>query len=132
MKVRIGFYNYQNNRSGTSSLEVPDDLSRLLRHHITKKRIKKKALAKEAGMSDIYICQILSRVRKPSRERLIRISIALRLSLSETQNLLITADLPILACDDKWDMIIIQGLNMQKEMNQINDDLFSAKETLLL
>lgn len=83
-------------------------------------------------MSDIYICQILSGVHKPSRERLIRISIALRLSLSETQNLLITADLPILACDDKWDMIIIQGLNMQKEMNQINDDLFSAKETLLL
>ena len=72
------------NEENFSSESVSDILNRLL----IKKNISKASLAKQSGISEVYLHQIFAGRRNPSRNRLLCLCYGLGASLDETQELL--------------------------------------------
>ena len=63
-------------------------ISELLNTLYDKKDISKAALARKAGMSEVYLHQVFSGRRKPSRDKLLCLCVGLGATLDETQRLL--------------------------------------------
>ncbi len=108
------------------------DFSRLLKEQIKKAGMNKAKLAKAAGMSEVYLHQLLSGRRFPSRTRLICICIGLGLPLEETQKLLFHSGMGQLYSRNRWDAIIIYGINHHMDLYTINDLLFDANEDTMI
>ena len=111
---------------------APRDFPKLLKDQIRKKGINKADLAKASGMSDVYLHQLISGRRMPSRSRLICICIGLGLTLEETQNLLFRSGMGQLYARSRWDAIIIYGINHRMDLYAVNDLLFDANENTLI
>lgn len=93
--------------------------------------ISKAALARRAGMSEVYLHQVFSGRRKPSRDRLLCICIGLEASLEETQQLLKEAAYAQIYPRIKREAIICHGLLHHTGLDEINDTLFSENEKTL-
>ena len=116
------------NQSFFSDKSVSDLLSQLYE----KKTMTKAALARKAGMSEIYLHQVFSGRRTPSRDRLLCLCIGLGASTEETQSLLQQAHHAPLYARDKRDAVLLFGLSHSLTLPEINDALFTAgAETLL-
>ena len=116
------------NQSFFSDKSVSDLLSQLYE----KKTMTNAALARKAGMSEIYLHQVFSGRRNPSRDRLLCLCIGLGCSLEETQRLLQQASYAQLYPRIKRDAIITHGILHGTDLNDINDKLFSENEKTLL
>ena len=93
--------------------------------------ISKAALAKQAGMSEIYLHQIFAGRRKPSRNRLLCLCFGLEASVEETQELLKLCGMAQLYPKLKRDAIIYYGLLHGLKLFEINDKLFDEDEEIL-
>ena len=89
---------------------VNKSVSELLNHLVEEKNISKAALAKKAGMSEIYLHQIFAGRRNPSRNRLLCLCYGLEASVEETQELLKLCGMAQLYPKLKRDTIIYYGL----------------------
>lgn len=107
------------------------DAAAMLNQLFKKCGLSKAALAKRSGMSDIYLHQIFSGRRNPSRSRLLCLCIGLGASLEETQKLLKLCGLAQLYPKLRRDAIIIYGLTHRLSLFSINDSLFSSDEETL-
>lgn len=107
------------------------DAAAMLNQLFKKCGLSKAALAKRSGMSDIYLHQIFSGRRNPSRSRLLCLCIGLGASLEETQELLKLCGLAQLYPKLRRDAIIIYGLTHRRSLFSINDSLFSSDEETL-
>ena len=96
-----------------------------LNEMLEKKGLSKAALAKQSGMSEIYLHQIFAGRRNPSR------SFGLSASLEETQELLRLCGLAELYPKVRRDAIIIYGLLHGMDLFAVNDRLFSEDEETL-
>ncbi len=103
----------------------------LLMNLFEKKNISKAALAKKAGISNVYLYQIFSGERNPSRNRILCLCFGLTASLEETQELLKHSGYAQLYAKNKRDAIIIYGLTHDMDLDDINDRLFSEHEETL-
>lgn len=103
----------------------------ILNRLFAERNISKAALARQAGMSEIYLHQIFAGRRNPSRSRLICICFGLGASLEETQELLKLCGLAQLYPRNRRDTIIIYGLLHGTPLQEINDKLFSEDEETL-
>ncbi len=70
------------------SIFVDKTVIELLEELYQRKIVPKAALAKRAGMSEVYVHQVFSGRRTPSRDRLLCLCIGLEATLEETQRLL--------------------------------------------
>ena len=86
--------------------------------------ISKAALARKAGMSEVYLHQVFAGRRNPSRDRLL----CLGVTLEETQRLLKQASYAQLYPKIKRDAIISYGIAHHTSLEEINDHLFSENE----
>lgn len=107
------------------------DAAAMLNQLFKKCGLSKAALTKRSGMSDIYLHQIFSGRRNPSRSRLLCLCIGLGASLEETQELLKLCGLAQLYPKLRRDAIIIYGLTHRLSLFSINDSLFSSDEETL-
>ncbi len=114
-----------------SELFAVQDFAALLAALYDKKDISKAALARRAGISEVYLHQVFSGRRNPSRDRLVCICVGLGVSLEETQTLLKHAGYAQLYPRVKRDAIISHGLIHGTELNEINDKLFAENEKTL-
>lgn len=103
----------------------------LLMSLFEKKEISKAALAKKAGISNVYLYQIFSGERNPSRNRILCLCFGLTASLEETQELLKHSGYAQLYAKNKRDAIIIYGLTHNMDLDEVNDRLFSEHEETL-
>ena len=110
---------------------VNKNVAELLNHLFEKKNISKAALAKQAGMSEIYLHQIFAGRRNPSRNRLLCLCYGLDASVKETQELLKRCGKAQLYPKLKRDAIIYYGLLHKLDLFEINDKLFDEKEETL-
>lgn len=108
------------------------NICQLLGQLYDKKAISKAALARKAGMSEVYLHQVFSGRRKPSRDRLICLCLGMGASLEETQQLLRQAAYAQLYPRNKRDAIISHGILHHTELSDINDKLFAENEKTLL
>lgn len=108
-----------------------EDVPTLLNAMYERKDISKATLAKRAGMSSVYLHQVFSGRRNPSRNRLLCICLGMGASLDETQNLLKLSGMGLLYPKDRRDAIIIYGLIHEKNLFEVNDKLFIEHEETL-
>ena len=93
--------------------------------------VSKTVLASRANMSEVYVYQVFSGRRHPSRDRLLCICIGAGASLEEVQRLLKQATLAPLYPRRKRDAIISYGVVHHTPLNVINDKLFQENEKSL-
>ena len=108
------------------------DIAGLLDELYRDKSMTKAELARRASISEVYLHQVFSGRRKPSRDRLLCICIGLGASLVETQQLLKRAGYAQMYAKFKRDAIVMYGIVHRLELSEINDKLFVEQERTLL
>ena len=103
---------------------IPDLLNRL----VAEKNIQKANLARNSGMSEVYLHQVFSGRRNPSRSRIISLCFGLGLNLEESQELLRRSGYAELYPHNRRDAILIYGLIHEMNFFEINDRLFEKGE----
>lgn len=106
---------------------IPDLLNRL----VVEKNIQKANLARNSGMSEVYLHQVFSGRRNPSRSRIISLCFGLGLTLDESQVLLRRCGYAELFPHNRRDAILIYGLIHEMTFFEINDRLFEKGEETL-
>ena len=96
-----------------------------------RKAVSKALLARQSGMSEVYLHQVFSGRRNPSRDRLLCLCIGLEATLEETQRLLKLSSYAQLYPRSKRDAIIAYGILHHMELHAINDKLFAENERTL-
>lgn len=95
------------------------------------KHLSKAELARRACMSEVYLHQLFSGRRKPSRDKLLCLCIGMELRLDEAQWLLRQAEHSQLYPRLKRDAIISYGMLHRQSLDEINDKLFAENEKAL-
>lgn len=108
-----------------------ESISDILNCLLLKKNISKASLAKQSGISEVYLHQIFAGRRNPSRNRLLCLCYGLGASLDETQELLKLCGAAQLYSKNRRDAIIIYGIVHSVTLFEINDKLFSEDEETL-
>jgi len=108
-----------------------DSICELLNRLFQKRRISKATLAKRSGMSEVYLHQVFSGRRNPSRNRLLCLCFGLNASLEETQGLLKQCGFAQLYPKDRRDAIILYGILNGMDLFAVNDKLFAENEETL-
>ena len=96
-----------------------------------KKSISKAALAKQSGMSEVYLHQVFSGRRRPSRNRILSLCFGLGATLEETQRLLRRSACAELYPHNRRDAILIFALLHAENAVTVNDRLFAEGEETL-
>ena len=96
-----------------------------------KKSMSKAELARQAAMSEVYLHQVFSGRRKPSRDRLLCICIGMGATLEDTQRLLEQATYAQLYPRIKREAILCHGIVHHTPLSEINETLFAENEKTL-
>ena len=110
----------QTNKDALLHDSFTDELNRLYQ---TQGR-NKSEIAREAGISDIYLYQIFSGRRIPQRNRLISICLSMHLSVEETQRLLYLCGHAQLYARDPRDAVLLHSLMNRFTVLDTNTILF--------
>ena len=106
-------------------------IAELLALYHERTNLSKAALARKAGMSEVYLHQVFAGRRNPSRDRLLCLCVGLETSLEEAQRLLKLASYAPLYPRLKRDAIISYGIVHHMALGEINDKLFAENEKTL-
>jgi transcriptional regulator with XRE-family HTH domain len=96
-----------------------------------KRDMNKATLAKRSGMSEVYLHQLFSARRNPTRGRLLCLCFGLNATVEETQHLLKTCGFAPLYVKDQREAIILHCLNHGMTLPEVNDALFTRGFTPL-
>ena len=117
--------------SENDALLLHDGVAELLNDLCMRKRLAKASLAREAGMSEVYLHQIISGRRRPSRDRVLCLCVAMGATLDEAQALLRQCGCAALYPKDRRDAIILYCLNRRKTLAETQELLQSMELTIL-
>ncbi|MDO4265720.1 MAG: helix-turn-helix transcriptional regulator [Eubacteriales bacterium] len=117
----------KNNERYFSERSITDLLAELYE----RQNISKAELARRAGMSEVYLHQLFSGRRNPSRDKLLCLCVGMGLTLDETQKLLKEAAYVQLYPRIKREAVICHGIIHHTPLGEINDKLFTENEKTL-
>ena len=103
--------------------DVP--LQEAIQRIFDEKGMSKAQLAKQSGISEVYLHQLFSGRRFPSRSRLLCLCFGLGATVDEAQSLLQQARHAPLYSRDRRDAIIIFALSHHMTIFEVNDKLFT-------
>ncbi|MGN0539796.1 MAG: XRE family transcriptional regulator [Candidatus Fimenecus sp.] len=115
------------NREAFVDLTVSDFLNK----YINSKGLIKSHIIKDAEISEIFGFQVFSGIRNPSRNTLLSLCIAMKMSLDEVQSALKIAGFAPLYPKNKRDSIIILGISKGETVCDINNQLYDNDEDTL-
>ena len=92
------------------------------------KGLTKAEVVKESNLNEVYAYQILSGVRRPSRDKLLSLCFAMKATLEETQGLLKQSGFAPLYVRSHRDSIIIFALTHGHTLIELNTDLYDHGE----
>ena len=101
-----------------------DGLTDALQRLFEERSMAKTTLAKSSGISEVYLHQVFSGRRCPSRNRLLCLCFGLSVEVEEAQRLLQHAHHAPLYPRDRRDAILIYGLSHRLTLPEVNDALF--------
>ena len=116
---------------GNAALFVNQDVVVLLTELYEQKHLTKAALARRAGMSEVYLHQVFAGRRNPSRDRLLCLCIVLEATVEETQQLLRQAGYAQLYPRVRRDAIILHAIAHGIALPLVNDKLYEENEKTL-
>lgn len=93
--------------------------------------LPKAEIARRSGMSEVYLHQVFSGRRNPSRDRLMALCVGMGASLEEANQLLRQAAYAQLYPRLRRDAIISHGLAHRHSLVEINEALFMENEKTL-
>ena len=93
--------------------------------------LPKAEIARRSGMSEVYLHQVFSGRRNPSRDRLMALCVGMGASLEEANQLLRQAAYAQLYPRLRRDAIISHGLIHHRPLREINEALFAENEKTL-
>lgn len=93
--------------------------------------LPKAEIARRSGMSEVYLHQVFSGRRNPSRDRLLALCVGMGASLEEANQLLRQAAYAQLYPRLRRDAIISHGLAHRRSLVEINEALFAENEKTL-
>lgn len=102
-----------------------------LRELIEGQERSKADIARRAGISTVYLYQLLSGERTPSRNRILSLSLAMELDITRTQELLRRCGFAPLYARDRRDAVILYGLTHGQSVEEVDSALFTAGEKAL-
>ena len=111
---------------------IRQSVQEILNQLFLKTQLSKAELARRSGISAVYLHQVFSGRRTPSRDRLICLAIGLSATLDELQAMLRRAGLAELYPKNRRDAIILYGISQQDTLHQINEQLFEMGEGTLV
>ena len=103
--------------------DVP--LQEAIQRIFDEKGMSKAQLAKQSGISEVYLHQLFSGRRFPSRSRLLCLCFGLGATVDEAESLLQQARHAPLYSRDRRDAIIIFALSHHMTLFEVNDKLFT-------
>ncbi len=103
--------------------DVP--LQEAIQRIFDEKGMSKAQLAKQSGISEVYLHQLFSGRRFPSRSRLLCLCFGLGATVDEAQSLLQQARHAPLYSRNRRDAIIIFALSHHMTLFEVNDKLFT-------
>ena len=98
---------------------------------IARKEIKKSDVARGSLLDRTYVYKIFSGKKIPSRDKLLAISYAMKLSVDETQKMLKLSGNRELYMRDKRDAIIWFNLQQNKSIFEVNEQLYTHELAVL-
>ena len=116
---------------GNAALFVNQDVVALLTELYEQKHLTKAALARQAGMSEVYLHQVFAGRRNPTRDRLLCLCIGLEATVDETQQLLRQAGYAQLYPRVRRDAIILHAIAHGIALPLVNDKLYEENEKTL-
>ena len=93
--------------------------------------ISKAELARRSGMSTVYLYQVFSGRRRPSRDRMLCLCFGLECPVETTQELLKRGGFLPLYPKNRRDAIILYALSRGLTLQEANDRLFKENEETL-
>ena len=93
--------------------------------------LSKAEIARRSGMSEVYLHQVFSGRRSPSRDRLLALCVGMGASLEEANQLLKQVAYAQLYPRLRRDAIISHGLAHRRPLREINEVLFAENEKTL-
>ena len=109
--------------------DVP--LQEAIQRIFDEKGMSKAQLAKQSGISEVYLHQVFAGRRNPSRDRLLCICVGLGITLDEIQRMLTQGSYAQLYPHTRRDAIISYGVVHQLPLGEVNDKLFAEQEKTL-
>ncbi len=117
--------------SGNEKEFITKDFFKCLEEYTARAALKKSRVATLSGLDRFYVYEIYRGRKLPTTDKIVCLALALKLSLDETQHLLMTAARPVLYAKRKRDSILIFAVNNKKTVVETNALLFDAGEPLL-
>lgn len=111
--------------------DIPNSLPDYLRKTIKDKNLSTSEVIKRSRIERTYCYQILNGRKRPGRDKLVALALAMNLSFEETQQLLSVANLGILYARSKRDSILIYAINNKMSVLDTNFLLTQYSETEL-
>ena len=112
---------------GIAERTLPDYLQQLL----NEKGLRSPDVIREAQIGETYGYYIFTGQRRPTRNFVIRLALAMRCTLVETNRLLQAAGLNALYCKNRRDVIIIFGIDHGFSLQRIDEQLYRFGEKTL-
>ncbi len=107
------------------------DFASFFQHFLDLHHLKRSDVIRAAQLDRTYGYQIFNGSRRPSRDKIMALCIAARLSLRETQRCLEIAGEGILYARSSRDAVIIYGIEHHMDVMQINELLADKRERIL-
>lgn len=107
------------------------ELSEMLTQLMEEKNLRRTDLIRNSGLNDIYVHQIISGKRRPSRNKLLCLCFAMELEVSAVQEILKYCGYPPLYVKNRRDSVIYYGLENGLSLLQVNEMLFEQGEAVL-
>ncbi|MBR5280064.1 MAG: helix-turn-helix transcriptional regulator [Clostridia bacterium] len=110
---------------------ITQSLGELLTQFLNEQGLTKAEVVRHSDLSEVYVYQIFSGIRKPERKKLLCVSIAMNLNLEQVQTLLKCSGYAPLYVKRPFDSVVMYGICNNLTVGQINELLFEYKlETL--
>ena len=115
------------NRDELSTASLAEQIQTL----IASKGLTRSDVVKASNLNEVYAYQIISGARRPSRDKLLCLCIAMKATLDETRELLIHGGFAPLYVRSQRDSIIIFAISHEETILQLNNNLYDHGEALL-
>ncbi len=103
-------------------------LSGYLAALLAEKGLKRASVVRAAGLNETFGYQIFKGQRHPSRDKVIRLAIAMGCSLTETGRMLKASGASDLYCKDRRDAIVIFCIDRGLSLQEVDEQLYRLGE----
>lgn len=107
-------------------------LAQYLEILLQEKNLTKSEVAKKSLLNQIYVYHIFAGRKKPARQKILSVAVAMNCSVKETQRLLYFAGVEKLYVKNSWDSVILFALKNNFDIERTNNLLNKFSESPLL